>query len=1200
MPTDAGEPKSFGHLIAEEDAQLEAGCRSPSRERMPFDRVIGQPGSAEEPWVAFTNRDRFGLALSGGGIRSATFNLGLLQALRQKGLLDFVDYFGTVSGGGYVGGFWTAWRQRSCEVDPKDGQPLIFPKQTLSNTADGRTDTAQPSPKEIRERSEIRHLREFSRFLMPRVGFMDAEAWNGVVAIVFGLLPSLVVTLSVLGAALSAWLLFNALVLNCRSVYLCGGAMFMLHVGINMTLERRFWKRHAAEDAQKRFMAWLYIPLLLSMLLGLAMGVVRYVWDFHGYTPAAIITQQGFERRPIDPSWGVFVPAIAWLAGALLLLVVRLFCNSQPRTQLAGAKSQPRIHHGIYVALALDRGIARCLAPAVLWATLGGLWMAAVWLRIHLGDSWSQAAGSGGLAAIAAGFFAWSRNWLEKPVQATNLQTLMRRLKPVLPQFLAYVAVGLLFVLVSQIMLFTAFRAEGAEDPDKLNTLRIAAFGGTCAVIICFALRVFDLSNVGLHEFYRGRIARCFLGAANPEALGQAADKNRQTDERQGDDLRLGELPCPLVIGDPVPRPAGLFRALRLRPIHLICCAANNLAGDPLGTLYRGARSAVLSQRGITIGNETAGLPDTRLSSALTASAAAFNSNMGAVSMYLGLPVTFLMTALNLRLGLWLPHPRNPIRKQRKLPGTFFFLEMFGRTFSDSPPSVANADPKDPFKPAPLDAEDRHRYVHLSDGAHFENLSVYELIRRHCRYIVVSDCGADPQYSFDDLANTIRRVREDFGVEIELDFSPLKPDSNGYSQQHVVAGVIHYDGVIGCDKGTLLYFKPTLTGNEPCDVLQYKTRNSVFPQESTGDQFYDEAQWEAYRRLGEHSGYECFPFVENLRPQRVGSVESVFHTARVQWQPGWQGQSEQFLALTARCSQLEAEVREQAPAFLRAEFFPEVVHAASSTSSTPRTLDDEIRSVYFLMLAVQIMEDAWLACRLDSQWSHPLNEGWMGYFHRWASTPSFRRWWPIIKPIYSPGFREFVKRRFDMEFCDVTATSDIPITSPKTRLLLRRLEQNDEIDGFAWRHWARSSSLPLPNPSVWKFAYELLLATPPDHSPLQPLQVGIVFVHVDQGTCCAHWTTNEFYVPPALEGAGFIGRFLDALINYLHDRGIDELRVTVLDAASPNERPPSRADYASRARRVHLVDFYKGRGFNYDRHAARDATEFNQLCRRLN
>src|SRR5258707_5422778 len=84
-------------------------------------------------------------------------------------------------------------------------------------------------------------------------------------------------------------------------------------------------------------------------------------------------------------------------------------------------------------------------------------------------------------------------------------------------------------------------------------------------------------------------------------------------------------------------------------------------------------------------------------------------------------------------------------------------------------------------------------HLHLSDGGHFENLGLYELIRRHCRYIIVSDCSADPEIAFDDLANTLRCVREDFGVEIDLDVAPLCPTGSGNrSTQHAVVRIIHY------------------------------------------------------------------------------------------------------------------------------------------------------------------------------------------------------------------------------------------------------------------------------------------------------------------------------------------------------------------------------------------------------------------------
>ena len=234
----------------------------------------------------------------------------------------------------------------------------------------------------------------------------------------------------------------------------------------------------------------------------------------------------------------------------------------------------------------------------------------------------------------------------------------------------------------------------------------------------------------------------------------------------------------------------------------------------------------------------TTGQPPRRelqLGSALTASAAAFNPNMGAASMRVGPAVSFLMTALNLRLGLWVRNPRLRAETVRAhlLPGRLFYKEMAACT------DTASSD------------------LHLSDGAHFDNTALYELVRRHCRYIIMSDCTADPEVAFDDFGSTARRIREDLGAEIEIDLNPLKPGADGFSRQHAVVGTIDYGWF---DKGTLVYIKPSLTGTEPADIRQYKSRNQAFPHEGTGDQFYDEAQWESYRRLGVQTAREVFRF----------------------------------------------------------------------------------------------------------------------------------------------------------------------------------------------------------------------------------------------------------------------------------------------------------------------------------------------------
>ena len=100
------------------------------------------------------------------------------------------------------------------------------------------------------------------------------------------------------------------------------------------------------------------------------------------------------------------------------------------------------------------------------------------------------------------------------------------------------------------------------------------------------------------------------------------------------------------------------------------------------------------------------------------------------------------------------------------------FRELYGRTDSHSP------------------------LVHLSDGGHFENLGVYELIRRRCRYVVSLDAGEDPEASDENLANLIRLVRIDFGVRIQIDTHPLRAEGpDRLTRSHAVVGTLHYEDV---------------------------------------------------------------------------------------------------------------------------------------------------------------------------------------------------------------------------------------------------------------------------------------------------------------------------------------------------------------------------------------------------------------------
>jgi hypothetical protein len=334
--------------------------------------------------------------------------------------------------------------------------------------------------------------------------------------------------------------------------------------------------------------------------------------------------------------------------------------------------------------------------------------------------------------------------------------------------------------------------------------------------------------------------------------------------------------------------------------------------------------------------------------------------------------------------------------------------------------------------------------LHLSDGGHFENLGLYELVRRHCRHIIVSDATADAAATFDDLGNAIRRIREDFGVEIELDVSPLRANEQGYARQHAIVGTIHYDGLDGTDKGVIIYFKPVLTGDEPADVLEFRTKSPRFPHDATTDQFYDEAQWESYRRLGQHSAAAIVSLpTENTSG---GFVVKLFHLASQRLQVVDEPLREAFLELTARCQQLTSGLQaDTSMAAFLAEFFPEAAAGEAAAAS------GRVSTLHGVMTVAQMMEDVWFAENLDERWSHSLNDGWMNYFRRWTATRSFRTWWPILRPIYHPGFREFVGQRFDIH---INERARGQVDRPGARLELRPWKKGDE-EGFASTQFRR-------------------------------------------------------------------------------------------------------------------------------------------------
>ena len=1159
------------------------------------------PGPAGEPWIRYTPLDRVGLAFSGGGIRSATFNLGVLKALHELDVLKHVDYLSTVSGGGYIGAWWSAWRARWGKEFPE--------AQTTSQLGTNVTQTEMN-----REPEEVRHLREFSNFLSPRIGFFQSEMWNAVMAVLSAMLPAALVASSVIALALLLWLGVNSLILTSALGLPVPGHDWLTAHGLSRLTGRRLapvalsvvtiityiyceWTWHCAGKAEKAFSTSRVLRFHLVMLILIVAGICEgwrllmrakwmqfppsdadWLWQWStGISPQGV----GFSFSP-----HLFDAPIVWAGVALIMLVPRLVIMRFRKVSENGK-----------IVSVMDRALSRMLGAALVFAALAGLWLAGCWLNC---TNWGTRMPAGG-ALLSGGTFALLRNWIGRlgPAKKGGVMDLV---KPLIPQILAYAAIALWAICIAALL---ADWIERGVSPWLLFAIVLG--------VVVFAIVFFDPAQVSMHSFYRNRLARAYLGASNLDAK-QSSEQNRQTDVRLRDDIELRAL-SPTVADQKKRENDSVYSGIdssensRVRPLHLVCCAANDIGGDQLGNLSRGGRSAVLSKFGFAIGNHWAewkeNVPALRavvahilsasiskikapvpawltrcskktrkqetlmLGSAITASAAAFNSNMGSLSMTLGAGVTFLCTALNLRLGLWLPHPLTYKDGAPKLlPGLLFLKEMFGLTNSGLRPPP----PDNPRRPVA-------QYVHLSDGAHFENLALYELVRRHCRYIIVSDCGADPQVAFDDFGNAVRRIREDFGVEIEIDLSPLTPNAARISKQHVAVGTISYDPRGDQkDNAILVYLKPALTGDEPCDITQYRTRNEDFPHESTGDQFYDEAQWESYRRLGEHAARSALHFVERRGANPL--PDAVFNDARWEWYQSPEGLDESIVELTGRLTALERQLREEAPLALVREMYPELQTMDQEKGPVPPMTAGEMRkTLHFLVQIIQLMEDVWLNCHLETHWNHPNNLGWMNTFQRWAYTPSFRLWWPLLKSMYGSKFRRFMEERLDL------ADEDYPPTMAKVNKYEKERPEDKLPDGLAQIYWKRMNKAEdLLDKTIYSYDLDLLLQRQDGKDDHRNVQAGLAFLDL-RGKPTACWTADEFFVPPGLWGAGLGGKFLYDLLKELTENGFDRCEVTLepptrTDAVTVEL--PKRTDLASRQQRNDLLAFYQRAGFELD------------------
>lgn len=899
------------------------------------------PATPEERYRAVFARGQAALCLSGGGIRSAAFALGVLQALSAKRLLTGFHYLSTVSGGGYIGSWLQRW------IHEKNGDADVVMKRLA----------------DVREAPEVAALRENSNFITPRVGLGSNDTWTAVAIsgrnvalnwLLFGPLLMLVAMIPNLFLAsvrsmpertAQAWWL-EPLLLVLSGIF---AAVAAWHV-VRALPSYRATSRLQPGKAD----GWLTVRIVLPLVLWSVTGTLALaddlatplLWDVSGASLALVslaatvaglfaaglslpgptdpksetdgskLPEAADYRRTFLGDWLVWTTTLG-LAALAILLSARLFKALALRlpeavslpvaltvlaplwlmaTQLliaivfAGFRKARETKSADEVNTVqpdadrewLGRLSAIKIKPMLLWGVVGfSVLILNSLLSHHLRHSdmslTAFLALLTGAGAVGGGKSENSGNTAStvKGVRASIFRILPMQAIIALSTFLFIIA---LFVVLARVEAVAAVWVGDwiqAFDPprwaDKVVLAHFAIMALLVVLLLFFRKRI-QVNRFSLNGFYRNRLSRAFLGGARD---GRTPDPFTGLDA--GDNVRLYRL---------TPH-AGT--AAVLYPI--INIALNVTASDKLAWQERKAEPFIFSPRfsgsamltpvdstgkpiapplpeagspgalrdrekppgayiesSVYGGNE----PDlamegegVSLATAMSISGAAASPNMG----YHTSPATaFLMTLFNVRLGAWLPNPAQAAKLGK---------------------DIGRSGPNDSLRAILRElagaTDDRGRDIYLSDGGHFENLGLYEMVRRRCRYILVSDAGADPDCSFEDLGNAVRKIKID--LDIDIAFEELQISSRGkpIDPQYAFAlGTIEYPEARyqGSEPetpearrervGHLLYIKPSYFGDLPVDVRSYAAASESFPHESTGDQFYSESQFESYRRLGNY------------------------------------------------------------------------------------------------------------------------------------------------------------------------------------------------------------------------------------------------------------------------------------------------------------------------------------------------------------
>lgn len=815
------------------------------------------------------------LCLSGGGIRSGTFALGVLQGLAHLGVLDRFHYLSTVSGGGYVGGFYTAWLQRQGAGGGAQVQQGLDP--------------AQASSRGDEEAAPVRHVRQTCRYLAPAGGLLSADMWAVLATMARNLLLNWLVILPLLAALLLVPRLYYATVSAVEkdlvgSPCLSRGApaawllvIALIGFAIPAVYTTLSFSGRSGSWPQTRFLNWFLAPLLIGA------ATITFFWssypcNLHPYwtlavaalLPAAAWLLLG-RPTPIEEAGGgelrihsrMRMAVAALLSGPILGAGAYWFAmhpygfggNNEPLRELYAVAAVPLVLGLLILSITLFVGFAsKALDDAALewWSRCSGwigiaalLWLAAGALVFYMADlleaglrtvdrvltlpRQTSAVVFSALVPLIGSLAGLAGRAGTGGGRPSRIVVVAQRLTQ--PLIIVALLSSLAWINLRVVERIEYHRASdticAGDDDDRPEGCHPVGAGLGEIALYGAGLTIFGLTMSGfvpsnrfsLHGMYRQRLIRTFLGASRPDRKPNAFTGFDGNDDLNVHDLR------------------------DVRPLHVINATLNAVSSTHVGGHERQAESFTFTP--LHVGNQSVGYRPAgeygsdgggrgtglSLGMALAVSGAAVSSSLG---IYSSRGRAFLLTLANARLGLWFGNPSSAATWRDSDPALGvgpLLRELFGLT------------------------TDRNPYVYLSDGGHYENLGLWEMVARRCRFIVVSDAGCDPEYRFDDLSNAVRRIRLDLGIPIQFRSLPMTRDGQGHGNPHAAIGVIRYSVVdgAGAPDGTILYLKATLSGDETVDVWNFARTDPAFPHDSTSDQFFDEAHFESYRTLGFHT-----------------------------------------------------------------------------------------------------------------------------------------------------------------------------------------------------------------------------------------------------------------------------------------------------------------------------------------------------------